>query len=140
MRRRVPQWQGSTPKRGPRRGMTLIEVVFALVILTFATLSIGRYFGEFIAAASTSNFRATAAYLASDRIAEIRSSNSYANIDSYAVTETTSPVPAGFVRTTRVQHVGGGATDIMDYKVVTVSVTGPKISTPLKRTTVIAVF
>jgi len=123
-----------------RRGMTLIEVVFALVILTFATLSIGRYFAAYISAASTSSFRATAAYLASDRIAQIRSANSYAAIDGYAMTETTSPVPAGYTRTTQVQHVGGGVTDLMDYKVVTVSVIGPKMVTPLKRTTVIAVF
>ena len=96
-----------------RRGMTLIEVVFALVILTFATLSIGRYFAAYISAASTSSFRATAAYLASDRIAQIRSANSYAAIDGYAMTETTSPVPAGYTRTTQVQHVGGGVTDLM---------------------------
>ena len=120
--------------------MTLIEVIVALMILSFATLSIGRYFGSFTATASTSAFRATAAYLASDRIAEIRSTTSYANIDSYAATESGSPLPFGYSRTTQVQHVGGGTTDLVDYKVVTVSVTGPRMTGPLVRTTVIAVF
>ena len=123
-----------------RRGMTLIEVIVSLMILTFATLSIGRYFGSFTATTSTSAYRATAAYLASDRIAEIRSTTSYAYIDSYAATENGSPLPAGYTRTTQVQHVGGGSTDIVDYKVVTVSVVGPKMTDPLMRTTVIAVF
>ena len=41
---------------------------------------------------------------------------------------------------TIVDHVGGGATDTVDYRVVTVAVTMPTVQTPIRKTTIISAF
>jgi hypothetical protein len=39
-----------------------------------------------------------------------------------------------------VQHIGGGATDTMDYRTITVAVTLPTVTTPVRKTVIVAAF
>jgi len=128
------------PQRG-RRGMTLIEVVVALALLGGVLLSLGGF--AFRLQKSTTNARitATASQLVADRIEVVKGAQKYAAIDT-AFQATESPVVGypGFVRQTIVNHIGGLPTDSVDYRVVTVEVRSARLSSPLRKTTVIAAF
>ena len=126
--------------RPARRGMTLIEVMIALVILTGALLSLGRYTSQFAKVSSTSAMRLTALQLAGTRIDSIRGVSTYTALDGVAATESNIAGFRGYTRTTAVRRVGGGGADLVDYKVVTVTVTHPVLTTPVKKTTMIPVF
>jgi prepilin-type N-terminal cleavage/methylation domain-containing protein len=125
-----------------RKGMTLIEVIVALAIISGAILSISAYMTHFARAITSSDLRATANELATSRIEEIKNAPRYAAIDSmYAKTETFSEDRyKGFTRQTIVSHTGGGDTDFYDYKTITVVVKNPHLSTPIRKTSVIAAF
>jgi hypothetical protein len=56
---------------------------------------------------------------------------------TYAVTETNLPALPGYTRVTQITQVGGTG-QATDYKVVTVTVTAPGLSTPITRTTTVA--
>ncbi len=120
--------------------MTLIELMIALTILTFVLVSMAAYFMRFASSVYSDNNRSIAAALASDRLESIRGTLRYAAIDSMAVTEDSVPEFPGFSRVTAVTHVGGDSLSVVDHKVITVSVSGPKLGVPLKRTLVIAKF
>ena len=61
---------------------------------------------------------------------------------AFAGTETNIPGPgnAGFTRQTIVRHVGGGTTDSVDYRIITVVVANPAMANSVRKTTVIAAF
>jgi hypothetical protein len=51
------------------------------------------------------------------------------------------PAPyVGFTRQTLVTHTGGGASDLYDYETVTVIVTNTRLTSPVKKTDIIAAF
>ena len=128
---------------GARAGMTLIEVIIAIVILSGALLSMGGFVAKFANTVSMSDVRGIAAELAADRIETVKAATSYAVIDSlYRKTEGAGTI-AGypkFTRQTLVQRVGGGATDLVDYKIITVIVSTPALKIPVKKTTIISDF
>lgn len=133
----------SRSKRSPRkarRGMTLVEVVVALAILAGALLALGRFSGDFTRTNTSSRLRLTALELATARLDSIKGAPTYAAIDAFAGTEETIAAYPNFSRTTSVRRMGGGATDLVDYKVISVSVTGRGIRTPIKKTTMITAF
>ena len=45
-----------------------------------------------------------------------------------------------FTRQTLVERVGGGPTDLVDYKIITVLVSTPALKIPVKKTTIISDF
>jgi hypothetical protein len=78
--------------------------------------------------------------LASDRIDSVKHSPDYTTIDTMAATESINADSSIFMRQTVVQHIGGGASDTLDYRVVTVAVTMPSVATPVRKTTIISAF
>ena len=69
-----------------RGGMTLIEVMIALVILTGALLGMGKFITSFSHATSDGALSSVASDLVLDRLETIKGSNSYAALDSYVAT------------------------------------------------------
>jgi len=120
-----------------KNGMTLIEVLMALVILGVAMLGLGTFVGKFVRGTSENAVLSTASDLVVDRLEIVKGAASYAAVDAFVGSETLAAPYAGFLRTTQVQRVGEV---LEDYKAVTVSVTGPGLTVPVKKTTFIAQF
>lgn len=124
-----------------RAGMSLIEVIIAIVILSGALLSMGGFVQKFAHTVSLTDVRGVAAELAADRIETVKAATSYSAIDSlYRKTESSIPGYPKYTRQTLVQRVGGGATDLVDYKIITVVVSTPALKVPVKKTTIISDF
>jgi len=127
--------------KAARKGMTLIEVMMAVTILATAMLSIAGFMGKFAHIVAVSDVKNTANELASQRLEEIKNAPRYSAIDTLYPGTVAMPTPyTGFSRQTLVTHTGGGASDLYDYKTVTVLVTNPRLDAPIKRTTIIAAF
>ncbi|MBK5187066.1 MAG: prepilin-type N-terminal cleavage/methylation domain-containing protein [Gemmatimonadaceae bacterium] len=124
-------------RNGHRSGMTLIEVMIALVILTGAVLGMGKFITSFAHATSDGALSSVASDLVLDRLETIKGSTSYAGLDAYNVTESAIPGFTGYKRVTLVTRTLD-ATE--DYKAVTVTVSNPGLSTPVKKSTIIAAF
>lgn len=131
-----------SPSRGVRgpRGLSLVEIMIAIVILSVVLLGMGRYMVDFSRAVRKSESRTVAVNLASQRISEIRASPNYSGLETnYGTTESSISGFPGYTRSTVITHVGGPRpTYTNDYKTVTVTVTGPGLSAPVKKTIVVA--
>jgi prepilin-type N-terminal cleavage/methylation domain-containing protein len=124
----------------PRRGMTLVEVMVSLVLLAGVALGMAGFVAGFARSSRGSDARLTASDLAAERLDDVKRAAVYDSIEAvYAKTESTIPGHAGFTRTTVVGRVGGAA-DSLDYKIVTVTVSGPGLDTPVKKSTGISAF
>lgn len=136
-----------TPTRPPRprAGMSLIEVVFAMLILTGVLLVLGNFSGQFARANGQAHLIISANEIAAARMDEIRTQPTYAALDTLATTpgkfDSMRVDNTTFLRFTRMKHVGGNATsDSVDYKVMTVIVTHPSMKRTVAKTTAIAAF
>jgi type IV pilus modification protein PilV len=121
-----------------QRGFTLIEVVVALTILVVVIMGFISMTGQTTKVAATSDRQEAAIQLASDRIDQIRTDPNYAHLDStglYVGTESSFPTLPGYQRTTTIVQTTSSGND---YKRVTVSVTGPGLTTPVTRTVTVA--
>ncbi len=128
--------------------MTLIEVVFAVVIMSGVMVSLSNFSRRFQQLSSQTAAMSVASDLAMARIELIRGFRPYTSIVStyHGTSETSagssSPSMAnfpGFTRTTSaVRTTSGGR----DFVTVTVTVTGTRnqLSTPVRKTTIIASF
>jgi len=127
------------PSRG-RRGVTLIEILISVVILTVVLLGMGRYMLGFSRNVRFAEARTIAVALASARLSEIRASPNYSGLEaSYATTESSITGFPGYTRTTTITHTGGPRpTYTNDYKVVTVTVTSPRLAAPISKTVIVA--
>jgi len=127
--------------KGSRKGMTLIEVVMAVTILATAMLSIAAFMGKFSRIVAVADVKNTANELASQRLEEIKNAPRYSAIDTlYPGTVALASPYTGYTRKTLVTHTGGGASDLYDYKTVTVTVSNPRLPAAINRTTIIAAF
>ncbi|MEO9045938.1 MAG: prepilin-type N-terminal cleavage/methylation domain-containing protein [Gemmatimonadaceae bacterium] len=127
--------------KATRKGMTLIEVMIAVTILSTAMLGIAGFMGKFAHIVAVSDVKNTASEIASQRLEEIKNAPRYSAIDTLYPGTTTMATPyVGYTRTTIVSHTGGGASDLYDYKTVTVTVANSRLDVPVKRTTIIAAF
>jgi prepilin-type N-terminal cleavage/methylation domain-containing protein len=128
-----------TGARG-RRGVTLVEVIIAMVILTVVLLGMGSFAWRFTRTVQNSDARTVAVNLADQRLSEIRSSPNYTGLETnYNGTEATIAGFAGYTRVTTITHVGGARpTYTNDYKYVTVVVTAPGVTNPIRKTIVVA--
>jgi prepilin-type N-terminal cleavage/methylation domain-containing protein len=134
------EWLVKSRKR-LRRGITLIEVMIAVVILTTVVLGSGKFITSFVRNVSDDNLSAIASQLVVSRLEEVKGATRYDNIETlYAKTESSIPSSAGFSRQTLIKRIGGGASDLYDYKTVTVIVTLPGGKKQVKKTTVISAF
>jgi Tfp pilus assembly protein PilV len=121
--------------------MTLVEVIVALVILSAAMISISAYMAKFAQGILTSDVKSTAEDIAATQIEAAKASPRYSLIDTVYPGTVSMPAPyTGFTRQTLVTHTGGGAADLYDYKTITVIVTHTRLSTPVKKSDIIAAF
>jgi len=126
------------PTRPPRRGMTLIEVLMALVILTGALLGMGRFITNFSHATSDGTLTSTAADLVLDRLEYVKATHPYSALSSFDDDEDEDiPGYPDFKRKTKVQRTNNAQ---YDYTAITVTVTHPSLSAPVKKSTIIAAF
>lgn len=124
-----------------RRGMTLVEVLVALVLMAGVLLAMGRFSGALAHTTGTARVTATATQLVADRLEQVKSAPRYTAIESlYVATENSISGFGGFTRQTIVKRIGGTATDSIDYKIVTVQVNNSALSKAVRKSTVIAPF
>lgn len=123
-----------------RDGFTLIELMVAVVLLVIVFTGLqgatSRYTREVVAADRLS----MAMELAQGRIEEMRLHPNYLSIDTaFAGTEVDPEGHAGIQRVTAIDHtVDSTAAGVVDYKTVTVTVSGLGIPADVARTTVLA--
>lgn len=119
-----------------RGGFTLIEIVMAVFILSGIILMMAAPSSRFLSVTARSQRRIVASAAADAHIALVRM---YPNYDSLRIkfdsTRTDVPFP-GFTRQTQVVRSGAGTTG--DVTRVVVTITGPGLATPIKRTATVA--
>lgn len=123
-------------RRAKSGGFTLVEVTIALVILAVAVLGMAASAGVLGRYSAEAEIRALAMQAVQDRISLVKVDPRYAELETlYAGEESNLPGLDGFTRKTTVtrvnQMVPGGGT--LDYKVVSVVVTGDELTEPLSR-------
>ena len=123
-----------------RDGFTIVEVLLALVLLSFVVMGFQAATAEIIHFAAQSDRVTVAAQLAEDRLDLIRLDPVYEGLAGrYAGTENTLDGFPGLVRTTRiVRRTARQSYGVLDYCSITVSVDGSGLSAPVARTAVIA--
>jgi prepilin-type N-terminal cleavage/methylation domain-containing protein len=125
--------------RDRRQGFTLIEVIVALVILSTAILGLGASASRLTMATSSAEIRAAALESVEDQIARIRLDPRYADLDSlYAGVESNVLGIGSYTRTTTVVHVQQGSPVTLDYKRISVVVSGPQLTPSISRQIVVA--
>jgi prepilin-type N-terminal cleavage/methylation domain-containing protein len=125
-------------RRFGRRGMTLIEVMIALVILTGALLGMGRFITSFSRTTSDGSMSSTASDLVLDRLEQVKAYGVYANLaTTFVATESAIPGYANYTRITQVLRTNTASTD---YTAITVTVSNPSLLKPVKKSTIIAAF
>ena len=124
-----------------RSGITLVEVVISVALLSGTLLSLAAFTFRLLQSASNARVTATASQLVADRLETVKGAQRYGAIDTL-FPGTENPVSGfpGFIRQTMVQHVGGNATDSVDYRVITVEVRNARLAAAMRKTTVIAAF
>ena len=121
-----------------KRGFTLVEVMIALVILMVVVVGFMSTSSRLMHTVAVNDRQEAAIRLAYDRIEMVRLDPRYTKLESlFVATETSFPTLPGFTRVTAMSLVGGPGQPT-DYKKVTVTVTGPGLLAPVKRTTTVA--
>ncbi len=126
--------------------MTLIEVMFAIVILSGVMLALSRFGNAFTKATRNSANLAVASDLATARIEAIRAHGTYATIVSTfsGVTETSAtaanPSMSGYDGYTRSTVAAFTTNDTLSFATVTVTVTADVLTSPMTKSVIIAKF
>lgn len=130
-----------------RSGMTLIEVLFAVVIMSGVMLALSRFGQAFTRATRDAAALGIASDLATARLEVIRAYPHYDSLSNFAGTEvdtTAYPSLSGYAEYTRTTAVSAarqtkvGARVIMEYKTVTVRVTAPALASAVSKSVDIA--
>jgi Tfp pilus assembly protein PilV len=124
---------------GLRDGFTVVEVLLALVLLSFMIMGFQAATGEIIHYAARSDRQAVAIQMAEDRLDLIRMDDDYDLLAArYGGTETAVPGYVGLQRTTRVVRTRSTQnTGLLDYTTVTVTVRGDGLRDPVARTLIL---
>jgi len=125
-------------RRNGRRGFTLIEIMIALVILALVVLGMATSTGRFMRVVAESDLQVAAIQLADDRIQTVLMDPNFAGLDTaYAGTESNFATLPGFSRSTVITLVGGSGQST-HHKRIVVTVTGPGLPQPVKRSATVA--
>jgi prepilin-type N-terminal cleavage/methylation domain-containing protein len=124
----------------PRAGMTLVEVIVAMMILVGVLLTLGGFMAKFAQASGQARLAITANELAVQRLDAVRTQPTYSAIGLLAGTTPTKADFTTYQVKTSVKHIGGAPTDSVDYNLVTVTVTHPSLRMPVSKTTAVAAF
>jgi prepilin-type N-terminal cleavage/methylation domain-containing protein len=123
--------------RAPANGFTLIEVVVAIAILGGVALTVGAATGKLVRNSGDDRIATQAAAAAEAQLALVQVWPEYATIDSaFAGTASNTP-QTGWTRVTTVVRTGGTG-QANDYKKITVTITAPGLSTPVRRSLTVA--
>jgi type II secretory pathway pseudopilin PulG len=119
--------------------MSLVEVIVAFTIFGVSLVTLARYVAIFGRTVNRVDVQSVASELAADRLETVKAGTNYDTLDSLFAEPTARVVPnyPNYKRQTLFRRVGGGAADLMDYKVVTVIVSSPLLRDPIRRTTVV---
>ena len=131
-RRRLP--------RGIRRGLTLAEVMVAMVLLTSVILALGAFTAKFAMASSQARLTINANELAGQKLDQVRTQPTYSSIDLLADSVKVTRDYTDFTVVTKVRHVGGTPADSMDYRIMSVAVTHPAMKKRVYKSTAVAAF
>lgn len=127
--------------------MTIIEVLFAVVIMSGVMLALARFGQAFTRATRDSAALGIASDLATARLEVIRAFPFYDSLSVFAVSDSgATAYPSmdgyvGYLRTTTVsaaQQTKVGARVTMEYKTVTVTVQSPNLSSAVSKSMDIA--
>lgn len=123
-----------------RPGFSIVEVVVALVILAVALVGLQTATAAFLRRTAGGERAAGAAQLAEDRLEMVRADPVYAALEArYDGVENDLPGWDGYTRETSIVHERDStAAGVVDYKRITVTVTGPGLTDPVARTTSVA--
>jgi prepilin-type N-terminal cleavage/methylation domain-containing protein len=123
-------------ERRSESGFTLIEVILAVTILSTVTLLMAAPASKYLSSTAKSQRRIAASVAADAQIALVRMSPVYESLTvKFDSSRSNVPFP-GFTRQTRVVRTGVGTTG--DITRVVVTITGPGLAVPIKRTATIA--
>lgn len=135
-------------RRAQRSGMTLIEVIIAVMILSGVLIGLSNFTRKFQHLSTNQSALATASELASARIEYVAQHRPYTTLVATfdGTTETSSTTTArplmaeypGYTRTTSATRTG--PTSTADYTTVTVTVTNTATGTSVKKSLVISAF
>lgn len=127
--------------------MTIIEVLFAVVIMSGVMLALSRFGQGFAKASRNSAFLTVASDLATSRLEAVRAHGKYAtivstfnNVTETSATATANPSMVGYEGYTRATSAVETLTDSTEYVTVTVTVTSANLSSPVSKTVVIAAY
>jgi type II secretory pathway pseudopilin PulG len=123
-----------------RSGFTIIEMTVAILILTTAILGMGASSAFMIQSSSGAAVKSEALQAVEGRISQIATDPRYQALDSlYAGTESDLPGLYGYDRVTEITHVlqGGTSGRYIDYKTVSVTVSGPGLTNGISRTSIV---
>jgi type II secretory pathway pseudopilin PulG len=128
------------PSSRARDGFTIVEVILAVVLLSFVVMGFQAATGTIIHHAARSDRQAVAMQLAEDRLDWIRMDTRYGSLRAlYEEEETAVDEYPGLVRTTTVvRTLRTLETGVLDYHTITVRVDGPGLRSPVTRTIVVA--
>lgn len=119
----------TTDGRAERAGMTLIEVMVALVILSGSLIAMGNFMGKFAHQQREASVRSDAMDLATDVMDSCQHDSTYATVPAdWGKTSTITRDNVTFTRTTTVRQIGGAVTSTVNYYIVTTKVTNPQFS------------
>jgi type II secretory pathway pseudopilin PulG len=130
--------RATAPRR--RSGMSLVEVIVAMMLLVGVVLVLGGFSAQFARATAQAHLVVLANELAASRLDAVRQQPTYAALDSLAKTDTVKADFSQYAVKTQLLRVGGAVTDTVDYKVVTVTVTHPAMKKTVTKTTAVAAF
>ncbi|MHB1097029.1 MAG: type IV pilus modification PilV family protein [Gemmatimonadaceae bacterium] len=138
----------SVHRPGRRAGMTLIEVIISVVILSGVLIGLSNFTRRFQHLTNNHDALAIASELATARLEAVALHPTYSTLVATfdGVTETSATASAnppmtlypGYTRTTSV--VRTGPTTTADYVTVTVTVTHPPTSTTVRKSLVLAAY
>jgi prepilin-type N-terminal cleavage/methylation domain-containing protein len=126
--------------RRVRRGMTLAEVMVAMMLLTTVMLALGAFTARFAMANGQARLMVTANEIAGTKLDAIHTQPTYAAIDLLADSVKITRDYTDFTIVTKVKRVGGTPADSTDYKLMTVIVTHPALKKSVMKTTALADF
>lgn len=135
-------------RRAQRSGMTLIEVIIAVMILSGVLIGLSNFTRQFQHLSTNQSALATASELATSRLEYVAQHRPYstlvATFDGTSETSTSTtarPLMTGYPGYTRATSaVRTGPSTTADYVTVTVTVTNTATSTSVKKSLVISAF
>jgi Tfp pilus assembly protein PilV len=119
----------------------MVEVIVASVILGAALLAMAGFTVRYQQVDAKARFVSKAQQIANERLEKVRTSQPYRSLDTMQTSEASIAGYPGYTRATIVSHVGGGAVDTVDYRVVTVRVGTPNGAAGIvSKTTMVGAF